>query len=588
MIVPLHVAIWNGDLDQVKQALLSGDSVETREQHGFRALHFALKCAHRNTKETVDLLLDVGHARVRSRDTNGWKAVHHAIQIGNEELLRRLVERAIQHTENQQLPALLHQKITSAARKLESIPDFEATLDVNLTSWVPMLSSLLPRDTIKIWKTKDKLRIDMSLSGFKSLRWKHGHFSTLLLGNQDKFVTLDHERQTIQDWLAVQQPNESQIQHMMHILLTNRVMTTCVAMEDASLRPRHHWLDPNGPQIKETIGIYENANIYDVDGINVQVQARPAKAPHHLLPQNEIPTSPGAWGMLDKLQDTMVHTVISAGLEHAIPVAMQSGDTIGWKFYLDDYDVEFSICFVEDEWYRNTKAENDPEKCSLISEVVRQAKVSPTKDKPLTGTFTAKGSGNLIVRWDNAHAMFRTKKLHYSVYPVLENNEQELSPVADSNNKIVTFEEWFGITLDELPPELSSMNPKPSICMHSEPPSTNYSKNMSGTLYMGDNFPLTVEQFIPIVEVLAKASSQLSSLKDVFLKNLPPGFPVKVAVPVFPSVTASVTFTKMELKSTCDSFFEIPSQYKLKPSKTVAVPSQAFLNLADKYVKSFG
>ena len=50
-----------------------------------------------------------------------------------------------------------------------------------MTSWIPLVSTLFaPNDTLKIWKRKNRIRIDNTLVGFESLRWIRGQRSTIL------------------------------------------------------------------------------------------------------------------------------------------------------------------------------------------------------------------------------------------------------------------------------------------------------------------------------------------------------------------------------------------------------------------------
>ncbi|KDO26867.1 hypothetical protein SPRG_08156 [Saprolegnia parasitica CBS 223.65] len=575
-ISPLHIAIWNGNVDQVEAALAAGASVETRDRHGHRALHFALQCAHRETRAVVDALVNVGHARPRSRDASGWKALHRAIHANNEDLLCDLLQR-----ENAQVPDVLKAKLLAASAQLAAMPDFTAELDLTVTSWVPMLSSLLPSDTIKLYKSQGSLRVDMTLSGFKSLRWKRGRLSILLL--HDRLVTLDHDRQTVRDWLHAP-ATDADVQRQLHLLLTNRTTNMHVDMASLQLIPRRHWLSPNGPQMTEAVGLWKDARIFDMEGLRVRMQSWPAKAPHRPSPTGATPdvlspTFPVATGLFDKLQEAETTLEISPGLEHAVPIGMQAGDTIGWKFYLDDHDVEFSVCFVPDEWYAIAKADSDPEKVYLISEVVPEQRVRPTKGAPMQGSHKAKASGNLIVRWDNAHAMFRSKKLHFAIFPILDKVEAETLDVRgapDTSSHLVTFEQWFGIDRTSLPPALLAMNPKPAIPMHSTPPTSRSTKQLTGTVYLSDTFPLTV---------LAATSSQFAALVDFFQTKLPPGFPVQVTLPVFPSISATARFASLQLASSPPEWFVVPPAYTPKVSKSTGA-NQALYNLTDQYMKS--
>ncbi|OQR99929.1 hypothetical protein ACHHYP_03877 [Achlya hypogyna] len=543
----LHIAVWNGDVDQVRAALAAGESVETRDRHGHRALHLALQCAHRNTKAIVDILIDEGHARVRSRDGAGWKAVQLALLTKNEELIAALLAR-----ESAEVPSALRKKILAASQQLASMPDFVADIDVKVTSWVPMLSSLLPADTLHLFKSGGRLRVDMSLTGFKSLRWKRGRRSILLLA--DRLVTLDHDKHIVRDWLVPAVAADQQL----HLLLTNRASAFAVDASHAQVQPRHHWL--SGAPMTEPVGPWGSARVYDVEELRVRIDVRPAAKPLPAGAQEE------AADILAQLCAAETSVVISPGLEHAIPISMRVGESIGWRFYVaNDLDIEFSVCFVKDEWYNSSKAETDPEQVGLIVEVVREQRVRPTKACPVTGTYTASSSGNLIVRWDNAHAMFRSKTLHFTVFPVLHGSETaDVRPPVDTCSRLVTFEDWFGVERTTLPPALANLQPKPAVPMHIAPPTAQHTKSIPGTVYMADTFPLTMAQFLPVVQVLATTSSQFASMASLLESKLPPGFPVQLTAPIFPSISVTMRFEGFSLQASPPELFVVPETYTVR------------------------
>lgn len=49
-------------------------------------------------------------------------------------------------------------------------------------SWVPLVSRLLPHDTLVLWKRGSSFRMDSTLLGMDGLRWQRGNVSVLLHG----------------------------------------------------------------------------------------------------------------------------------------------------------------------------------------------------------------------------------------------------------------------------------------------------------------------------------------------------------------------------------------------------------------------
>jgi len=92
-------------------------------------------------------------------------------------------------------------------------------------------------------------------------------------------------------------------------------------------------------------------------------------------------------------------------------------------------------------------------------------------------------------------------------------------------------------------------------------------KSVKAHVAMSEEFPLSVDLILKVLEVVAPFK-HFNKLKEFVAMKLPPGFPVRVEIPVFPTITARVTF--QDFKS-CDnipsSMFFIPRDYKEDPNR---------------------
>ena len=87
------------------------------------------------------------------------------------------------------------------------------------------------------------------------------------------------------------------------------------------------------------------------------------------------------------------------------------------------------------------------------------------------------------------------------------------------------------------------------------------SKSFKAEVAMTESFPLSLETLLSILEVVAPVG-QIGKLRKVLKLKLPPGFPVKIDVPIVPSIGASVTFQDFRFSNTLtDSDFDIPLFY---------------------------
>uniref|UniRef100_A0A0N5AX81 ANK_REP_REGION domain-containing protein n=1 Tax=Syphacia muris TaxID=451379 RepID=A0A0N5AX81_9BILA len=93
------------------------------------------------------------------------------------------------------------------------------------------------------------------------------------------------------------------------------------------------------------------------------------------------------------------------------------------------------------------------------------------------------------------------------------------------------------------------------------------SKAFNAFIAMSDEFPLTIDVLLDILEVVAPFK-HLSKLRDFCEVRLPPGFPVKIEIPLLPTITAKVTFQKFMFRNDLTAkMFKIPPSYREDPSR---------------------
>ena len=70
---------------------------------------------------------------------------------------------------------------------------------------------------------------------------------------------------------------------------------------------------------------------------------------------------------------------------------------------------------------------------------------------------------------------------------------------------------------------------------------------------------------LPIAAALARTGEHFHNFRKFFEHRMPPeaGFPVRFAIPVFPTVTATITFGKCTLHSPPAALFDVPDEYKM-------------------------
>ena len=121
---------------------------------------------------------------------------------------------------------------------MDTIPDFSAIVHLELLSWIPILSSLLPSDIIRIWKRGQQLRFDFSLLGFEQFRWKRGDMSFLILesnkeNSSQQLLTLNHDDRTVSSWCSenVEGVSKEEVEETVHLMMVNKMMTTFFSLD---------------------------------------------------------------------------------------------------------------------------------------------------------------------------------------------------------------------------------------------------------------------------------------------------------------------------------------------------------------------
>nr|KYP42736.1 Ankyrin repeat domain-containing protein 13B [Cajanus cajan] len=74
-----------------------------------------------------------------------------------------------------------------------------------------------------------------------------------------------------------------------------------------------------------------------------------------------------------------------------------------------------------------------------------------------------------------------------------------------------------------------------------------YKKGLRPVLWLTPDFPLKTDELLPLLDILANKVKAIRRLRELLTTKLPLGtFPVKVAIPIVPTIRVLVTFTKFE------------------------------------------
>ncbi|CAN6580070.1 unnamed protein product [Malus baccata var. baccata] len=92
-------------------------------------------------------------------------------------------------------------------------------------------------------------------------------------------------------------------------------------------------------------------------------------------------------------------------------------------------------------------------------------------------------------------------------------------------------------------------------------------KGLRPVLWLSPSFPLQTEELLPLLDILSNKIKAIRRLRELLTTKLPRGtFPVKVAIPVVPTVRLIVTFVKLEELPSTDEFATPPSSPTSSPT----------------------
>lgn len=442
MTEQVHKAAFEGDAETLRAAIRAAtpegandDSgagpavINSQDVHGNTPLLIAVMLGHR---ECVKVLLDNG-ADVMSPGGGTWPPITEAVSLGDRPIAEQLLARLDQHMQTE-----VAAKSSKFFNAVTGIQDCWVEMDWDVHSWVPLVSRVLPSDTIQIWKKGNRLRMDSTLIDVSEKSLKRGLRSVVITAtlNEDnepvlEMVTIDHGTKTY---------------------------------------------------AKEVL----------FDGIKKQMTAKSAKDKE------------------DDLNALLANDLVDADVttsSTSFPRA-QSG-WLGWK--ADRVEtVEGRECRV-----------HNVDGLSFIT-ITRREHLSP-EDIKFNKDFT--------------QAMARDKVPDDFRYP------DRLSLPRPAPHGLSWEQYRTAPTKTHLG---RPMQKKEKV------------KTLKGTVYMCDDFPLTLDELSSLITVVASKAEQIKKVRAFLDNQLPAGFPVKLEVPVFPTVSVRVTTKQCITGAVDESVFNIP------------------------------
>ncbi|XP_020576953.1 uncharacterized protein LOC110022385 [Phalaenopsis equestris] len=466
---------------------------------------------------SAEILMSAG-ADWSLQNDQGWSALQEAV-CTREDTIAMIIARHYQPLAWAKWCRRLPRIICSTGR----IRDFYMEITFHFeSSVIPFIGRIAPSDTYRIWKQGSNLRADMTLAGFDGFRIQRSDQTFLFLGDgasgeplnpsvsQGSLIVLAHKEKEITNALegAGNKPTEAEVAHEVAMMSQTNMYRPGIDVTQAELVPHLNW---RRQERTEMVGNWK-AKVYDMLHVIVSVKSRRVPG---AMTDEELFSADNDERVAnnDEFDD-----VLTAEERIQLDSALRMGNSEGF----DEDEVNGSSDY-------NSNAENS----------------GPSKErKSWFGWNNKKASKN------NAGEDAEDSKLP---------SKFSRSAQENGNHKHESSREEVGDVKKGKEKTNSKMKKKNGATSEPNKHESEYKKGLRPVLWLTPDFPLKTSELLPLLDILANKVKAIRRLRELLATKLPQGtFPVKVAIPIVPTIRVVVTFTKFEELSPPSDEFATP------------------------------
>ncbi|KAL5138900.1 Ankyrin repeat domain-containing protein 13B [Glycine soja] len=466
---------------------------------------------------SAEILMTAG-ADWSLQNEHGWSALQEAV-CTREEAIAVIIARHYQPLAWAKWCRRLPRIVASAAR----IRDFYMEISFHFeSSVIPFIGRIAPSDTYRIWKRGSNLRADMTLAGFDGFRIQRSDQTFLFLGegyaSEDgklnlppgSLLALAHKEKEVTNALegAGTQPTEAEVNHEVSLMSQTNMYRPGIDVTQAELVPHLNW---RRQEKTEIVGNWK-ARVYDMLHVMVSVKSR--RVPGAMTDEELFAVDDGESMVNGDNNDDQYDDVLTAEERMQLDSALRMGNSD-------------AICQDEEPGGGFDGHENG-------------SNGGGVKEKKVWFGWNKKN----MKGGDEPEDLKTTKKF--------SGDQQKPQPQSEF--------------VKEDPAETKKGKDK-NIRRKKKKGGINESKNESEfkkglrpVLWLTPDFPLKTDELLPLLDILANKVKAIRRLRELLTTKLPLGtFPVKVAIPIVPTIRVLVTFTKFEDLQPAEEFSTPPS-----------------------------
>ncbi|KHG15280.1 Ankyrin repeat domain-containing protein 13B [Gossypium arboreum] len=477
-------------------------------------------------------ILMVAGADWSLQNEQGWSALQEAV-CTREEAIAMTIARHYQPLAWAKWCRRLPRIVASAAR----IRDFYMEMSFHFeSSVIPFIGRIAPSDTYRIWKRGSNLRADMTLAGFDGFRIQRSDQTFLFLGegytSEDgnlslpagSLIVLSHKEKEVTNALegAGAQPTESEIAHEVQMMSQTNMYRPGIDVTQAELVPHLNW---RRQERSEMVGNWK-AKIYDMLHVTVSVKSRRVPG---AMTDEELFSVDDEERMANSGEQDEYDDVLTAEERMQLNSALRMGNS---DAVCDDDEHGVVDCQENGSagGYENCESNGvAKEKKSWFGWNKKGSKNSDDPDDSKIGKFSKSAPEGSNQRQVDNHR---------------SSSEFAKEDAVDGKKR----------------KDKSSKKKKKKGGNSDDKHESEYKKGLRPVLWLTPDFPLKTEELLPLLDILANKVKAIRRLRELLTTKLPSGtFPVKVAIPIVPTIRVLVTFTKFEELQPMEEFATPPS-----------------------------
>ncbi|KAH7352603.1 hypothetical protein KP509_19G053700 [Ceratopteris richardii] len=528
-------------------------------------LHLAVRLGD---AASVELLMAAG-ADWSLQNEQGWSALQEAV-CAREEGIAMIITRYYQPLAwakwCRRLP-----RITGSMRRLR---DFYMEITFNFeSSVIPFIGRIAPSDTYRIWKRGSNLRADMTLAGFDGFKIQRSEQSFLFLGDGTEdgkippgsLLVLTHKDKEVTNALegAGAQPSETEIAQEVAVMSQTNMYRPGIDVTQADLVPQLTW---RRQEKTEMVGLWKT-KVFDMHHVHISVRSR--RVPGALSDEHLFSAESDAQADLEDDYAELLTEEEKQQLDNALnmeglDLSEDDNEDVGSTHGVQRGGTSHSQDFAEDNGERPVPTRDENGSMGAHSGPpkeqkkgwfgrVRKGFKEEGGEKNKAGIFSKQqGSRDAETPGFNSDTTGVDKSYKQGTR---QNTEGSRLSVGSKASEAYS---------DDSSRKSKEANTKRNGLLknkHNQNPSSNgnneneYRKGLRPVLWLTPDFPLKTDEFLPLLDILANKVKAVRRLRELLTTKLPPGtFPVKVAIPIVPTIRVVVTFNKFEEVSTSEEF----------------------------------